>query len=103
VVRRKKDNDNGAGRFMKQAARRKRKKCLTILKKYDIIYLDKIREDIYMLKITDLKQLADGHGIVDIFGYCYHKEADGIRCHETDALYRWRNISPIMLDNLTII
>ena len=56
-----------------------------------------------MLKITDLKQLADGHGIVDIFGYCYHKEADGIRCHETDALYRWRNISPIMLDNLTII
>lgn len=56
-----------------------------------------------MLKITDLKQLADGHGLVDTFGYCYHKEADGIRCHETDALYRWRNISPIMLDNLTII
>ena len=56
-----------------------------------------------MLKITDLKQLADGRGLVDIFGYCYHKEADGIRCHETDTLYRWRNISPIMLDNLTII
>lgn len=56
-----------------------------------------------MLKITDLKQLADGHGLVDIFGYCYHKEADGIRCHETDTLYKWSAVSPIMLDNLTII
>ena len=91
---------------MKQAATgqtESHKYCLTPFLKYGIIFIDKIEEDIYMLKITDLKQLADGHGIVDIFGYCYHKESDGIRCHETDALYRWRNISPIMLDNLTII
>ena len=56
-----------------------------------------------MLTIEKIKQLADGHGLVDIFGYCYHKEADGIMCHETDTLLKWAHISPILLDNLTII
>lgn len=56
-----------------------------------------------MLTIEKIKQLADGHGLVNIFGYCYHKEADGIVCHETDTLLKWAHISPILLDNLTII
>lgn len=55
------------------------------------------------MKIETIKNLADGHGLVDIFGYCYHKVADGIVCHETDCLYKWKDISPIMLDNLSII
>ena len=42
-----------------------------------------------MLTVEQIKQLADGHGLVDSFGYCYHKEADGIRCHETDLLIKW--------------
>jgi hypothetical protein len=56
-----------------------------------------------MLTVEKVKALADGRGLVDTFGYCYHKEADGIRCHETDALYKWSAVSPIMLDNLYIV
>lgn len=56
-----------------------------------------------MLKIEQIKSLKNGRGLVDTFGCCYHKEADGIRCHESDILYKWRDISPIMLDNLYII
>ena len=56
-----------------------------------------------MLTIQEIKSLADGHGLVDSFGYRYHKEADGIRCHETDLLIKWLYINAIILDNLTII
>ena len=56
-----------------------------------------------MLTVKDIQALADGHGLVDVFGYCFHKEADGLRCHETDGLIKWSAVGPVMLDNLTII
>ena len=56
-----------------------------------------------MLKVEQIKTLENGRGLVDTFGGCYHKEADGIICHESDILYKWREIGPIMLDNLYII
>lgn len=56
-----------------------------------------------MLTIERIKNLVDGRSLVDTFGYCYRKEADGLRCHETDVLYKWATISLLMLDNLTVI
>ena len=56
-----------------------------------------------MLKVEQIKTLENGRGLVDTFGGCYHKEAEGIRNHESDILYKWRDIGPIMLDNLYII
>lgn len=56
-----------------------------------------------MLTVKQIKALADGHGLVDTFGFCYHKVADGLMCHETDALIKWSAVGPIMLDNLDII
>lgn len=56
-----------------------------------------------MMTLLDLQQLPDGTGLVDDFGFCYHKEADGIIDHQSDKLLKWVNISIIMLDCLTIV
>ena len=57
------------------------------------------------MTVEKIRKLADGNGLVDVFGYCYHKTADGIVCHETDVCYSWGYLenNVIMLDNLYIV
>lgn len=57
------------------------------------------------MTVEKIRALADGKGLVDTFGFYYHKEADGIICHETNVLFKWDYLKNniIMLDNLYII